>query len=263
MYVAFMVLVCRSATQRQRAHQITSLVIVTMLGLGIILLLARNILISGSIGFAVLFLTLRNSESSRLAKALLLVGGIIVTAVTLLTISGNESWLLDYVGTLATRVSRLLSGRALSSEETLLPRWKEIEYAWLHIASNPILGIGLETAYRPPFYAGDILTAFIHNAYVWIWLKTGLLGLASFLWLSGLSLWRGFRSWRHVQDDLFRAVVLGSTLAYLSMMISNLVAPLFVQDWGLAIFAVMLGTNEVILLNHRVADEQGGAHDTE
>lgn len=141
----------------------------------------------------------------------------------------------------------MFSATILTSEETLVSRWDEIRYAWAHIVEHPIFGIGLYRRYRPPFYVGDTLTRHVHNSYVSIWLKTGLLGLVPFLWLSVHFLQRGFRYWRDVRDRFLRAVTLGHTLAYLGMMISNLVGPTFVSNWSLAVFGVILGINEVIL----------------
>ena len=146
-----------------------------------------------------------------------------------------------------------------SPEETLDWRWREILYAWPTILQNPILGIGLHTPYRPPFFSSDKLTAYIHNAYIWLWLKTGILGLISFLWLSYRYLLRGLKFWKGVQDSFLGAAMLGFTLAYLAMMFSNLVAPILVQNWSIAMFGVILGINEVIiLLNHPTLESKEG-----
>jgi cell division protein FtsW (lipid II flippase) len=90
----------------------------------------------------------------------------------------------------------------------------------------------------------------IHNAYLSIWLKTGLLGLLSFLCLSFRFLVRGLRHWRDAQDGFLRAVTLGFALAYLAMMISNLVTSSFVNHWNLAIYGVILGINEVVFAHN-------------
>jgi len=159
---------------------------------------------------------------------------------------GAESRVLDYVTALSGRMSDALSGKILSRQENLVPRWREIEFAWEQLKDSPVLGIGLETSYRPAFFAGDTLTSYIHNSYLSIWLKTGLAGLVAFLWFSIAFLARGFRRWRGVKDDLLRAAALGLTLAYLGMMISSLVAPHMSQDWSLVIFGVALGVNESV-----------------
>jgi O-antigen ligase len=125
---------------------------------------------------------------------------------------------------------------------------KEIQFALPQLINNPILGLGFETPYRPAFYNGDPLISYIHVAYLYLWLKTGFLGLVAFVWFSILALLRGLRYWRMPKDNFLKAVALGTTLAFMSMMFSNLVAPSFTQQWSLAIFSLLLGVNEVIFL---------------
>ncbi len=57
---------------------------------------------------------------------------------------------------------------------------------------------------------------------------------------------RGFKHWRKVKDQKLRSVALGFTVAYLGMVISNFVAPSFVQDMNLVISPVIMGMNENI-----------------
>lgn len=259
-YVALITLICDMTLRRHHQYRLLHPLLVLVLGVSFLVGITRNALISGAISLAVLISTLRQSQLSRLAGSLLLIACIAVGIAAALGISGKESLVLEYSAEYLGRLTGMFSSTILSSEETLVPRWREIQYAWPHIVQNPIFGIGVETPYRPPFFEGDPLTAYIHNAYVWIWLKTGLLGLVPFLWLSVRFLRRGFRYWRDVQDDFLRALSLGLTLTYLSTMISNLVAPLFVEDWSLAIFGVMLGINELILKGNEAIDKEGGMH---
>jgi hypothetical protein len=249
-YIPLITLTCDMALgTRHQYHSLRSLSIL-VLGVGILLTLARNLLIAGTVSLAVLIFITRKLHRSGLVGDLLLTACIAVGVVGALTISGNESLLLSafrYLAAFLDRISHMFSATILTSEETLVSRWDEIRYAWAHIVEHPIFGIGLYRRYRPPFYVGDTLTRYVHNSYVSIWLKTGLLGLVPFLWLSVHFLQRGFRYWRDVRDRFLRAVTLGHTLAYLGMMISNLVGPTFVSNWSLAVFGVILGINEVIL----------------
>jgi len=264
-YITLITLICDMALRKHvRCRWLRPLQLL-VLGLGLLLVLDRNLLISGTVSLVVSILILRESQRSRLAGNLLLAAGIAVGVAGAFVISENKSLVLfapKYLITFLDRMSRMFSGAILTSEENLLPRWVEIRYAWAHIVEHPIFGIGLWNTYRPPFEVGDTLRRYIHNAYVWIWLKTGLLGLVPFLWLSVRFLWRGFQHWRDVQDDFLRAASLGFTLAYLGMMISNLVAPFFVQDWSLAIFGVMLGINELIFAHNEATDKhkEGALH---
>jgi O-antigen ligase len=87
---------------------------------------------------------------------------------------------------------------------------------------------------------------YIHNAYLWVWVDMGLVGLIPFVWLLAQVLVRGFGRWRKVGDPRWRAVALGVTLGILGQAITNIVAPNFIQSWGLVVFPILLGVNELI-----------------
>jgi hypothetical protein len=59
-----------------------------------------------------------------------------------------------------------------------------------------------------------------------------------------------------LRDDEFIGMYLGFGTGYLGMMISNIVAPNFVQSWALIIYPVAMGVNEVIYrLNQQEKEE--------
>jgi O-antigen ligase len=258
-YVALTVLICDTGLRKDHRSRLVNYLLILLLGLGLVTTLARNLLIAGAISLSVLFVLLHQRDRSRLGGRLLILAGIALFGMAALLLFGGEFRLLQYLSAYSDRASRMFSGTILSSRENVLIRWDEVEYAWQQITKHPILGIGFTTPYRPPFYLGDKGTYYIHNAYLWIWLKTGLLGLAAFLGLSFRFLQRGFQHWRDADDSFLRAAMLGFTLAYLGMMITNLVAPSFVENWNAAIFAVIMGIGEAILTQKQMttSDRQG------
>lgn len=224
-------------------------VVVTILSLGLLSTLARNVVVAGAVSFVLLFVLLCRAERSRLLSSLAVVAAIIVFAIVALLALGQAGWLLDYADLYLDRIGRMFSPAIIAEGENLQPRWAEMRYAWDKLQAHPVLGIGLYNAYRPPFYEGEPATLrhFLHNAYLALWIKTGLPGLLAFLWLSALFVARGVRRGRRVQDRPQRAVVLGSVAAFVGLLLSNLVAPSFVQPGSLAVFGLILGLNEVIL----------------
>jgi O-antigen ligase len=263
-FAGLMAFVCLMAVPEDRRRRLLPLVCVPVLGFGLVLTLDRNLIVSSAVSLGVLALLLRSRQMSRLAANLVVLAGALVGILCVLTMLGAEPRFVAYFSALSGRMSNALSGSILSQQENLVPRWREIQFAWAQLVQNPIFGIGLETSYRPVFYWGDTLTSYIHNSYLWIWLKTGLGGLMAFLWFSIAFLARGFRHWRGVEDGLLRAAALGFTLAYLAMMISSLVAPFLTQNWSLAVFGVMLGTNESLFAlseESRGAREGSSSHD--
>jgi hypothetical protein len=255
-YIVLITLICDMAVRRHEKYRLLRALQAIVLGAGLLATLTRHPLVSAIMSLAILVFILRRFELSRLARNLLLTAVIALVIIGALAISGRESLILEYSTVYIGRLQSMFSARILTPDENLVPRWMEIRYAWPHIVENPIFGIGLGSPYRPRLYEGEVIAYYIHNAYLWIWLAAGLFGLIPFLWLSVRFLRRGLRYWRNVQDHFLRSVTLGFTLAYLGMMISNLVAPSFLQDWGMAVFGVILGINESILIHNEAHDER-------
>jgi len=143
----------------------------------------------------------------------------------------------------------------LAQDDSMQARVMETRHAIQSIAQQPLLGIGLGNFYRPAvaddaYWMPDDpsigLRWYMHNAYLWVWVMMGLMGLIPFVWLFASALTRGFARWRKIDDPKLRAVVLGSTLAILGQAINNVVAPNFIQSWSLIVFAIILGINELI-----------------
>ena len=245
-YLTLMVLLCSLAIRVDDHRRYWKFFLVIILGIALLLTLGRNLLISAAISLGVLAILLRKRRLSRLV-----VNGVFIAALAsgifaAIQILGIKLNILQYSSQYISRFTHLFTTSLFSPEETLAWRWNEVRYAWPKLMGSPILGIGLQTPYRPPFYAGDPLLGFIHNAYLWLWLKTGLLGLMTFLWLSFRFLSRGFRNWRTIPESFLRTTILGLTLMFLSMLISNLVQPNLVSNLSTAVFGAILGISEVI-----------------
>jgi O-antigen ligase len=250
-HLTLMVLLCGLALRVDHHRRYLKLALIIVLGIALLLTLGRNLLVSTALSLGVLAFLLRKRQLPRLV-----VNGIFIAAAAFgifgaIQILGIVPNIFRYFSLYISRFTQLFTANLLSPEDNLGWRWNEILFAWPKLMDNPILGIGLHTPYRPPFYVGDKITNFIHNAYLMLWLRTGLLGLIAFLWLSFRFLSRGFRYWRSISDRLAREIVLGLTLGYLSMVISNLVAPTLVSDLNTALIGVILGINEVIYIHFR------------
>jgi O-antigen ligase len=245
-HLTLMVLLCSLAIRVDNHGRFLKLSLIIVLGVALLLTLGRNLFISTAISLGVLAILLRKRQLPRLVVNAVFITAIAIGILATIQVLGTGPNIVRYFSLYISRFTHLFTTPVLSPEETLAWRWNEILHAWPKLLQNPILGIGLSTRYRPPFYVGDQLLAFIHNAYLWLWLKTGLLGLVAFLWLSFRFMSRGFRYWRTTPGGFLRATVLGLTLMYLAMIISNLVAPILVQSLNSALFGVILGINEVI-----------------
>jgi O-antigen ligase len=61
-----------------------------------------------------------------------------------------------------------------------------------------------------------------HNDYLSALVFSGLPGLALFLVVWGMVVWRGFAAWRRAEDARLRAVLLGATLAIIGLLAGGL-----------------------------------------
>jgi O-antigen ligase len=118
-----------------------------------------------------------------------------------------------------------------------------------------MIGLGMGTPYRPLDFRLDYRNAdgtitngssFIHNGHLRIMLQSGLVGYLSLVWLSGLFLSRGFKFWRNLTDDRMKAVVLGSLLVYLAIIIAAVANSTFMQWRWTPLLGMIYGVNEVI-----------------
>jgi O-antigen ligase len=236
------------------------------LAAGIFLSFQRNYWITMLLMVGLLFLLVSWAERLRALKWLVVV---LAGVVTLIAFPGFG--LDNYVLAAQDRLFRGMQAETLAEDKSTQMRVMETEYALETVSQRPLFGIGMGNTYRPwmpddaYFRPEDPrlgLRWYAHNAYLWLWVMAGAVGLVPFLMLYGLFVWRGLKYWRHIKGNLGgsgrRAVVLGSTLAILGQMISNLVAPNFLQAGSLVIFAILMGINEVIYRFDGVYGTAGG-----
>jgi O-antigen ligase len=224
------------------------------LAVGIFLSFQRNYWITMLLMVGLLFLLVNWAERVR-GLQWMTVG--VVVLMVMAAIPGVG--LNNYIVAAQDRLFRGMQVDTLVEDKSAQMRVMETEYALETVLARPVFGIGMGNVYRPwmpddAYFRPEAprlgLRWYAHNAYLWLWVMAGAVGLVPFLILYGLFIWRGLRYWRHMKGSVGglgrRALVLGTTLAILGQMITNLVAPNFLQAGSLVIFAILLGVNEVI-----------------
>jgi len=76
------------------------------------------------------------------------------------------------------------------TEEGIRSRQIETAAVWRNIRANAITGIGLTQPYLSNVQFRYQEPTYLHNNYLWVWLKFGLLGLAAM----GFMIWRVLRT---------------------------------------------------------------------
>ncbi|MFO7535127.1 MAG: O-antigen ligase family protein [Kiritimatiellia bacterium] len=153
---------------------------------------------------------------------------------------------------------RLQSLQGIESTETVTYRLLENQYAWIAIKHSPLVGIGYANGYRPAIYGPkDNLATFIHNGYLWILVKSGFLGFMAFLALFYLFLKQAMASWARMTDGIFRGIILGSAVCILGLLLANMSAPYFMQDWEVAAIGILFGITEAaVRISRQAAPER-------
>jgi O-antigen ligase len=163
----------------------------------------------------------------------------------------------SYLNLIALRGKSLIS---LEKVENWKKRTVENKYAVKKILAHPLSGIGFKRPYRPQIYGPhDTNLWYVHNGYLWILLKMGILGLIPFVWFSYLFVKRGIRNWNKVEESFLKGIVLGSVCSYLGIALANLASPHFMENWEVAAIGLFFGINEVIYRIEGTESKSGGA----
>jgi O-antigen ligase len=138
------------------------------------------------------------------------------------------------------RIVTSLSTNALQSDDpwTFGSRLYEVQSAIGHIIDHPILGLGVGSEYRDvlPFeYAQtevrenpEDAVHYMHNTYLYLWMKYGLLGVLAAVWVVGHFLGRAWVLARHAGERA--PLFVGILGAFAALAVSNLVSPSFLDS---------------------------------
>jgi O-Antigen ligase len=210
-----------------------------------VLSFSRNTLLAlaGAFVFALL-ISLSSGHFSRLLLRLAMVT--IISAITILGIQavGNAAGAGDWINTQSTGyMNRVLAGFDQSNERAdTSARYREEEdkYIMSTGAEHPILGGGFGTHYKPPSGKRDTFFAFegtlySHNAYNWLYVKVGIVGLVTFITLIATCIVPAF--FRRLEDGLLATSA--ATLGGLSCAI--FVTPMPIEQPGSAVLGIIMG----------------------
>jgi O-antigen ligase len=166
---------------------------------------------------------------------------------------------------------RLIStgGESLERNTTLGWRLEETNAALKKIAQYPITGVGVGTSYKPanPMNGmfitehDEVLTRYIHNAYIGSWLKFGFLGPIVILVLITGVFRRALRYGKNTKDTKLKALFLTTAAAFFVPVVTSVTQPEWLSQAGIAFFASMIGLQ---IISHRVMlSKQGDETPTE
>ncbi len=157
--------------------------------IGVIISLSRAVWLSLALGLFVIFLFV--DRRRKLQLTLLVVGSTLITFGIGIVLFQETLTLI-----LLTLFDRLLSlETAVSTDISLINRFIEMEAAWEQIKLNPIVGYGFGVEYRyySLVFEHSRESSFVHNGYVGLLYRHGLVGAFLLLFFYGASTWRGIQ----------------------------------------------------------------------
>jgi len=188
---------------------------------GVILSLNRNMLLGLALGLSVAALISRQRHRFVVLVATV---GVVVSGFSLLAQSESAG-----SNAVVSRIASITNYPELK-QQTLADRYYENGIALRRIRDHPIGGLGWGPDYGAVVLSSDdgfLVTkprSFMHEQYLWIWMRAGIVGLLSLLAALGFGVWNGAR-WsraRHGKEDAWLGA--GIVVSLVAMAASSNVA---------------------------------------
>lgn len=158
--------------------------------------------------------------------------GAVAVALLFILLMPGRRWLLAGAATVGAGLLALLALLPLErliSSETSLQRLRLWQAALDMIRDHPVLGVGLDNfLYQYPRYMQEEAWAepnlsHPHNILLDFWTRTGILGVASLVWLQ-VAFWRAALGlYRHLPEGIDRALVLGLMASMVDFLVHGLI----------------------------------------
>jgi hypothetical protein len=151
---------------------------------------------------------------------------------------------------------------AVNTSRTLAERAIETGPALAAFRLSPILGAGLGHVLVLPsfaFYGFNEVTGFIHNGFLFVLTKEGVVGLALFTWLLATATWRAGWTALKSRDVLTRLMASGCLGGLIAFIVTNNYAPFITESVaGVVAIALMIGITDRLRFETSQVIEEGG-----
>ncbi|HEX5414474.1 MAG TPA: O-antigen ligase family protein, partial [Chloroflexota bacterium] len=221
------------------------------LNLGLIFTYSRAQWIASALAVFVVFILLPGQVRTRLivysigtALALAVGFGVVYSIA-------QEAFGASVLDAVQARASSILDPNATLGSNSLEWRIFENDRAVASIGAHPIFGVGLGAIYRAPtsLQGEDIwgirdqyrLTRFVHDGYLYLAVKMGVIGLLSFLLFVGAVLWTGLTQRRHLTDQRLQAINLALMASVVGLLLWAITQPQFLLTESTAIIGLVTG----------------------
>jgi O-antigen ligase len=156
----------------------------------------------------------------------------------------------EFIGT------RMETFKELRAEPSILVRLIDLQAVFEKIKEHPIIGSGFgATVFRP---LGRIYLLIVDNSFVYLYWKTGILGLAIFLWFIIAVFRKCFYVLKRCKDDETLVLVLSITAGMIGLLTVSFASVILVAYRFIIVWATMIAAAELLWLRFRARElEQG------
>lgn len=242
------------ALSEARANSRLHLGRLALVGAGLLLTYRRMLWGSAILAMAAAVLMMSPAQRLRLLSKLSLIALACSIALTLLFISTPDSKAARSLQATGERIASIftpdLYRRGDPDQKTLEQRMIENRYALELLKSPTLFGDGLASTYRPCLNLDFECNrpTYLHNGYLAIVLRLGILGFAVFIWIVVGTLRVGFRAQPLALSPASKGnpwsarMKYGCTLAFVGLLPAMVLEPyLFVWHWT-PVIAILLAT---------------------
>lgn len=218
------------------------------LGAGLLLTYTRAQWLASLTALALAFLLLpsRHKKGAIQAVAVIVLAAVCIAGLSMGGVQ-EQAKTIPFIETSGARALSVLSPSETLATDSLTWRIYETQTAMQAITDHPFLGVGLGNAYRGVTFFQDVgmgdeeLTRFIHNAYLYITVKMGILGLLTFLWFYFAFLIHGWRQSQSVRDVQARTIIIALICAGVGLLQWSLTTPHLFATESTVIVGLMAG----------------------
>jgi O-antigen ligase len=238
MVVPAFLMLCAALVQERRSMRIRAFAVFMILLFGIIVTQGRGYWLGFAFGLFLLFLAVE--QRMRIAMLWWGVLGLSGTAAAIFLLFGEHALLLS-----TGLINRVLSiGSATTRDISLIGRFIEWKSVLADIQINPILGYGsgVSISYFDITRSVTMTRPWIHNGYLAIWFKYGIIGLGLVLSFTLVSIRNAFRAARSDRaDQLTRIGAYAAFAGLSSVLISTIPSNAWHNSDTILMIAIMMG----------------------
>jgi O-antigen ligase len=164
-----------------------------------------------------------------------------------------------FLDVLSALGERLASISGASVDLSLKNRWAESAGAFQSILNSPVWGYGFGYVFSydhllPP----EAPTWYAHNGFLYLWLKTGAIGLGLFLAWYLTVLVHGYRIGRKTDDPFLKPLITGVTSVMIAMLPLSITSPQFIQKDSILFLTIGMAVIELAYHNRLTSGKKEG-----